>query len=261
MSRALVSPSPGELEKSSNSYFVPPPVQRLSRSFTGFAVTPVNSHSPSDRALHLRSQTTPSPLPGPNRAPTITDSLYSQPLCSKPSNIFPCLHRLEIADDMTNNQKKPPLLDLKLSTASFLDAVAMDTDSDKPLYAVETVGSSTTVWRQDPWDGSAKIADIRWPKDLPLKGKGKDHTQGATIQMDGLRWRETTSLLKSSGLGRCVIYYCVYSCAALDHCSLYQLTQVPRAISSPCAQVEASGEHIHGMCLLVGYPPGLTNLP
>ena len=105
---------------------------------------------------------------------------------------------------MASNQKKPPLLELMLSSSSFLDAVATDTDSEKSLYAVETVGSSTTIWRSDPWDGSAKIADIRWPKDLPLKGKSRDHAQGAMVQMDDLRWRETTSLLKYSGLGRCV---------------------------------------------------------
>lgn len=224
MSRALVSPSPGDSEKPSNSSFVPPPIQRLSRSFIGFAVPPANSHSPSDCALSLPSQITSSPLPGPNRAPTVTESQNSQPSSSKPSNIFPRLHRLDIADDVTNSKKKPPLLDIKLSSACFLDAVATDTGLDKALYAVETVGSSTTVWRSDPWDGSAKIADIRWPKDLPLKGKSRDHTQGATIQMDGLRWRETTSLLKCSGLGRCVISYYAYPCIALDRCLLYQLS-------------------------------------
>lgn len=101
--------------------------------------------------------------------------------------------------------KKRSLLDLQLSSTSFLEAIATDTGSDKPLYAVETVGSFTTVWRSDPWDGTAKIADIRWPKELPLKGKGKDNAQTATILMDGLRWRETSSLLKHSGLGRWVI--------------------------------------------------------
>ncbi|KAG8213676.1 hypothetical protein J3R82DRAFT_10373 [Butyriboletus roseoflavus] len=194
MARPLATPSPGDVVSS----FVPPPVQRLSRSFLGFAVPP--HHSPSDRTSSLPSQSTPPPLPGPNRAP-IPDSLYSQSSSSKPSNIFPRLHRLEIADDTTTNQTRTPLLDLKLSSSSFLDAVATDIDSDKPLYAVETVGSSTTIWRSDPWDCSAKIADIRWPKDLPLKGKGRDHTQGATVQMDGPHWRETTSLLKSRGLG------------------------------------------------------------
>lgn len=253
MARALVSPSPGDSDKPTNPSFVPPPVQRLSRSFSGFAV-------PSDRASTLPSRTTTSPLPGPNRAPA-ADSLYSQSSSSRPSNIFPRLHRLEIADDTTSNQKKTPLLDLRLSSASFLNAVATDTESEKPLYAVETVGSSTTVWRSDPWDCSAKIADIRWPKDLPLKGKGRDHSQGAKVQMDGPHWRETTTLLKPSGLGRCVIYYYVYSCTALDRCLLYQLTQVPSTVSSPCAQVEASREHIRGMCLLAGTTRGLTSLP
>ncbi|KAG9316348.1 hypothetical protein JVU11DRAFT_2380 [Chiua virens] len=172
MDRAPVSDTP--------SSFVPPPVQRLSRSFSTLGTLP------------LRSGTCP--LPGPNRAPSILD------VPSKHSTIFPRLHRLEIADDMAT-QKKPPLLLLSFSSSSFLDAVATDADSDKPLYAVETVGSSTTVWRSDPWDGSAKIADIRWPKDLPLKGKGRDAAQGPTFQMDSLRWRETSTLLRPSGLG------------------------------------------------------------
>lgn len=212
MSRAPVS-STGDPEKPVNSFFVPPPIQRLSRSFSGILV---QSHSPSDR--HSVPLQVTSSLPRPNRAPSITDSPHPHPSSSKPSNIFPRLHRLEIADDMASNQKKTPLLELKLSSTSFLDAVATDTDSDKSLYAVETVGSSTTVWRSDPWDGSAKIADIRWPKDLPLKGKGRDHTQGAMIQMDDLRWRETTTLLKYSGLGRCVAHYSAYSCTALHPC-------------------------------------------
>lgn len=201
MFRAPVSPPPGDPERPASSSFVPPPIQRLSRSLPGM---PVQSHSPSDHSSVIPLQPTSSPLPGPNRAHSVIDSAHPQPSSSRPSNIFPRLHRLEIGDDMAGNQKKPPLLELKLSSSSFLDAVVMDTDSDKPLYAVETVGSSTTIWRSDPWDGSAKIADIRWPKDLPLKGKGRDHTQGAMIQMDDLRWRETTSLLKCSGLGRCV---------------------------------------------------------
>ncbi|KAF8441517.1 hypothetical protein L210DRAFT_3503555 [Boletus edulis BED1] len=107
---------------------------------------------------------------------------------------------------MPSSHKKP-LLDLQLSSTSFLDAVATDSDSDKSLYAVETVGSSTTVWRSDPWDGTAKIADIRWPKDLPLKGKARDNTHTANVQMDGIQWREATNLLKYSGLGSSRKFY------------------------------------------------------
>lgn len=253
MSRALLSPSPGDPEKTTSSFFVPPPIQRLSRSFSGF-------QSPSGRSSNLPSQATPSPLPGPNRAPSTADPPYSNPSSSKPSNIFPRLHRLEIADDMPSNQTKPPLLDLRLSSTSFLDAVATDTDSEKPLYAVETVGSSTTVWRSDPWDGSAKIADICWPKELPLKGKGRDNAQAATIQMDGLRWRETTSLLKYSGLGRWVILVLCVFLHRSYRSFLCQLTQVPHTISSACAQVEARGECIRGTCSQLTHLRGLTNL-
>jgi hypothetical protein len=244
MSRALVSPPPGDPEKPASSFFVPPPVQRLSRSFAGFTVSPSKPQSPSDRASNLPSLPSPSPLPGPNRAPGAADS----PSSCKASTIFPRLHRLEIADDMAGNQEKPPLLDLKLSSTSFLDAVATDTE-DNPLYAVETVGSSTTVWRSDPWDRSAKIADICWPKDLPLKGKSRDHTRVATIQMDGLRWRDTTALLKYSGLGRWAIRRCPYSCTALDRPFLCQLAQVLHTASSTRSQVEARRKCIRGMCL------------
>jgi len=258
MSRPPVSPSPGDPEKPATVFFVPPPIQRLSRSSTGFFVPPPKPQSPSDRASLAPSQASPSPLPGPNRAPGTADPPYPQPSCCKPSNIFPRLHRLEIADDMASSHKKPPLLDLKLSSPSFLDAVATDADADKPLYAVETVGSSTTIWRSDPWDGSAKIADIRWPKDLPRKGKGRDPAQVATLQMDGPRWRETTSLLKYSGLGRWAGY--------LIPVQLLTALPVPAHASSTFPVIHmrssGSGKGMYTWYVCVTRPPrDLTNPP
>ena len=260
MSRTLASSPPGDPEKPANSVFVPPPVQRLSRSFAGFSAPPSKPQSPSDRASILPSQPSLSPLPGPNRAPGAADSPYPPPGACKPSNIFPRLHRLEISDDMGSNHEKSPLLELKLSSTSFLDAVATDTDSDEPLYSVETVGSSTTVWRSDPWDRSAKIADIRWPKDLPLKGKGRDPTQVATIQMGELRWRETTSLLKYSGLGRCGIHRCLYSAQLLT------LFPVPARAGSTYSIIHTlssgSEREVYTWYVCTSrYPHGLTNLP
>ncbi|KAG2055385.1 hypothetical protein BDR06DRAFT_996083 [Suillus hirtellus] len=168
MHRALMSLSIGDSDKPTFSPFVPPPVQRLSLPPTS------KSTSPS------------SPTPGPST--------------SNPSAIFPYLHRLEIRDDMASRRQQRPLLVLKLSSPSFLDSVATDLVAETPLYSVETVGSSTTIWRSDPWDASVKIADICWPKDLPLKGKGRD-THGAIIQMSEPRWRDTDNYLKYGNLG------------------------------------------------------------
>ncbi|KAH7910596.1 hypothetical protein BJ138DRAFT_1101735 [Hygrophoropsis aurantiaca] len=102
---------------------------------------------------------------------------------------------------MAPRRQKRPLLVLKLTSLTFLDAVAMDAGSEKPLYAVETVGSSTTIWRSDPWDGFTKTADIRWPKELPFKGKGKENAHGALVQMNGSRWKNVESFLKVGSLG------------------------------------------------------------
>jgi hypothetical protein len=101
---------------------------------------------------------------------------------------------------MASRRQQRPLLVLNLSSPSFLDAVATDLVAETPLYSVETVGSSTTIWRSDPWDASVKIADICWPKHLPLKGKGRD-THGAIIQMGDPRWKDTDSYLKYGSLG------------------------------------------------------------
>ncbi|KIJ18892.1 hypothetical protein PAXINDRAFT_166831 [Paxillus involutus ATCC 200175] len=197
MHQALASLSIGDSDKPTNSPYVPPPIQRLSRSLPPSAPPPLPNSSASDPSL---SNT---PLPGPNRPSSTAETAYSQssapgPSSSKCSNILPYLHRLEIVDDMAS--RGPPLLHLNLSSQSFLDALAMDVASEKPLYSVETVGSSTTIWRSDPWDGSAKIADIRWPKELPLKGKARDNTNSTMVQMNGSRWKETTSFLKHGSL-------------------------------------------------------------
>lgn len=184
MHRALMSLSIGDSDKPSPSFspFVPPPVQRLSLPPT-IKSTPSNpSSSPKNRQAPI------SAVPGPST--------------SNPSAIFPYLHRLEIRDDMASRRQQRPLLVLKLSSPSFLDSVATDLVAETPLYSVETVGSSTTIWRSHPWDrdASVKIADICWPKNLPLKGKGRD-THGAIIQMGDPPWKDTDNYLKYGSLG------------------------------------------------------------
>ncbi|KAG1816154.1 uncharacterized protein BJ212DRAFT_214253 [Suillus subaureus] len=180
MHRALMSLSIGDPDKPSFSPFVPPPIQRLSLPPTA---SPSSSSNP---VTSPKNKHPPRPIPGPST--------------SNPSAIFPYLHRLEIRDDMGSRRQQRPLLVLKLSSPSFLDSVATDLVAETPLYSVETVGSSTTIWRSDPWDASVKIADICWPKDLPLKGKGRD-THGAIIQMGEPRWKDTDSYLKYGSLG------------------------------------------------------------
>ncbi|EGO00174.1 hypothetical protein SERLA73DRAFT_160158 [Serpula lacrymans var. lacrymans S7.3] len=133
-----------------------------------YGATPVPSN---------RTQASITPSAGPS---TVT------PSCSAPSSIFPYLHRLDIGDDMYPRRQKMPLLTLELSSLSFLDSVAIDDVTGKPLYAVETVGSSTTIWRSDPWDGMTKAADIRWPKELHIKGKGKENVNGSNFEMEAL---------------------------------------------------------------------------
>ncbi|KAG2135504.1 hypothetical protein DEU56DRAFT_394576 [Suillus clintonianus] len=205
MHRALMSLSIGDSDKPSFSPFVPPPIQRLSLPPSVSLSCANKSTSPSPPSSSSTPGLSPPPRACPKKLKAPTKSLTSSspvpgPSTSNPSAIFPYLHRLEIRDDMASRRQQRPLLVLKLSSPSFLDSVATDLVAETPLYSVETVGSSTTVWRSDPWGASVKIADICWPKELPLKGKGRD-THGALIQMGDPRWKDTDSYLKYASLG------------------------------------------------------------
>ncbi|KAG1752901.1 hypothetical protein EDB19DRAFT_1903282 [Suillus lakei] len=200
-----MSLSIGDSDKPSFSPFVPPPIQRLSLPTSISLSSAIKSTSPSPPSSSSNPGLSPSTAPTllrakKQQAPTKQIPPVAGPSTSNPSAIFPYLHRLEIRDDMASRRQQRPLLILKLSSPSFLDSVATDVVAETPLYSVETVGSSTTVWRSDPWGASVKIADICWPKDLPLKGKGRD-THGAIIQMGDPRWRDTDSYLKYGSLG------------------------------------------------------------
>jgi hypothetical protein len=228
MHRALMSLSIGDPDKPSFSPFVPPPIQRLSLPPTTKSTSP--SSSSSNPVTSPKSKQSPRPTPGPSTC--------------NPSAIFPYLHRLEIRDDMGSRRQQRPLLVLKLSSPSFLDSVATDLVAETPLYSVETVGSSTTIWRSDPWDASVKIADICWPKDLPLKGKGRD-THGAIIQMGDPRWKDTDSYLKYGGLGKCASSSLMVSLILLFFL-FHQLPQIHLTKPSPCAKVEANWSYLSG---------------
>lgn len=124
------------------------------------------------------------PLPG---IPPHRSSVFSSP-------VFPSLRRPGPGEIM-NSHLKTPLLTLKLSSPSFLDSVVHDDLTKHPLYTIRTIGTSTIITRSDPWEGSSNAADIKWPKVLPVKGKGKE-TDGVSIRMRGAKWKGSESLLR-----------------------------------------------------------------
>ncbi|GLB36963.1 hypothetical protein LshimejAT787_0400140 [Lyophyllum shimeji] len=108
------------------------------------------------------------------------------------SSVVPYLRRLD--GDETPAHQKTPLLTLKLSSPSFLDSYVTDDVTEQPLYTISTVGTTTTIKRADPWDGDTKTAEIKWPKTPPAKGKGI--SDGVSIQMRGIRWQGSETLLR-----------------------------------------------------------------
>lgn len=109
---------------------------------------------------------------------------------------LPSLRRLEGGSSALTH--KSPLLILKLSSHSFLDSTLKDDLSSFPLYTIRTVGVTTTITRADPWDKSIKTADIKWPRVLPAKRKGKTVAEYVLVQLKGSRWKGSESFLKPS---------------------------------------------------------------
>ncbi|KAG6845079.1 hypothetical protein H0H87_000983 [Tephrocybe sp. NHM501043] len=128
--------------------------------------------------------------PGTSRpsAPSVASSSRTSVLAS----VVPMLRRH--ADDI----QKAPLLTLKLSATSFLDTSITDDVTDQPLYIIKTFGPTTTIKRADPWDGDTKTAEIRWSKTVPTKGKNS--TDGVSIQMRGIKWKGSETLLRRGTL-------------------------------------------------------------
>ncbi|PFH45710.1 hypothetical protein AMATHDRAFT_71190 [Amanita thiersii Skay4041] len=123
-----------------------------------------------------------------------SSSSYQSRLSVLPSVKLPSLRRLDTSEGSPNHGK-PPLLTLKLSNPSFLDSTVQD-ETRHVLYTIRTTSNNTAVMRSDPWVGTTKTADIKWPENLPVsKGKGKG-TEGVQIQMRGTRWKGCETLLK-----------------------------------------------------------------
>ena len=104
--------------------------------------------------------------------------------------------------------EKFPLLTLKLSSPSFLDALVYDDVTERPLYTVKTSGSFTAIHRADPWDGATKTAEIGWPRHVPDKGKGT--SDDVVIQMRGIRWDGSESFLRRGSSLRSVLQCPIY---------------------------------------------------
>lgn len=115
------------------------------------------------------------------------------------SSVVPYLRRLEISDEVPAVQKSP-LLTLRLSSPSFLDSSVTDDITKDPLYIIKTTDTSTSIRRDDPWQGNTKTADINWPKRAPAKGKGV--SDGILIQMRGVRWKGSETLLRKPTIRR-----------------------------------------------------------
>ncbi|KAF7965166.1 hypothetical protein HWV62_45276, partial [Athelia sp. TMB] len=101
------------------------------------------------------------------------------------SAIFPYRRKGDSSDDFPSSKQKNPLLTLKLSSPSFLDSSVSDGLSDNALYTIKTTSTCTTILRNDPWEGTNKVADIRWAKKSAMKGKSKDSLQGSVVEMIG----------------------------------------------------------------------------
>ncbi|KAF9264183.1 hypothetical protein L218DRAFT_998918 [Marasmius fiardii PR-910] len=102
--------------------------------------------------------------------------------------------RLDITDDMSA-QSKAPLLNITLSSLSFLDSTVQDEITSFPLYHIKTEATLTEVSRSDEWGTSFKAASIKWPKHAHKnKGKGKA-TEEVQVQLRSGRWKSADSFL------------------------------------------------------------------
>ncbi|KAF8893576.1 hypothetical protein BD779DRAFT_1467893 [Infundibulicybe gibba] len=92
---------------------------------------------------------------------------------------------------------KSPLVTLRLSSQSFLDAELKNGLTGRSLYTIKTAGPYSTIVCNDSPDASTKLAEIKWPKvpPPPRARKGKE-TDGVIIHMKGVRWNGGETLLK-----------------------------------------------------------------
>jgi hypothetical protein len=151
-----------------------------------FSLSPLNIGIKGKGHQHTKSDS-PEAYTGPSQLPRMSVLTSVK---------FPSLRRSE-AECSLHTTHKTPLLTLKLSSHSFLDCTLND-ESSSPFYTVRTIDSTTTILRADPWDASIRTADIKWPKIVPAKTKGKNSPDGVLVQLAGSRWKGGDSFLKQS---------------------------------------------------------------
>jgi hypothetical protein len=109
---------------------------------------------------------------------------------SKPTSR--ALNGLDVLGSSSGSSGSSALLTLKFTGPSYLDVVAKDHATKEPIYIIETVRDSTTIYRLERRTREAvKAACVQWPSSL-IKGK----TTGRTVQMGNGRWRDTEDFLK-----------------------------------------------------------------
>jgi hypothetical protein len=89
---------------------------------------------------------------------------------------------------------KTPLVDLELSTTTFLDCEVHDDRNTSPLYKVTTAAHKTMVVRSAATE-QLKIADIRWPPKACNRGFRRSINHDTLIQFDRGRWCSAENLL------------------------------------------------------------------
>lgn len=95
--------------------------------------------------------------------------------------------------DKIPTHHKSPLLDLKLSSHSFLDCSIEDDLSATALYTIKTNDASTNVLRCDGEEIPLNVATIKWPG----KDEAREDNQSCPlIQMRGCRWTKGQAFLR-----------------------------------------------------------------
>ncbi|CAL1706440.1 unnamed protein product [Somion occarium] len=98
----------------------------------------------------------------------------------------------------SQSSRPVPLLSLKLTAPSFLDVVVRDRENKEPVYIIETVRDSTSIYRlNSETDEAIKVSTVQWPNTI-TRSKLKS---GRTVQMANDRWREAEEFLKLGPLG------------------------------------------------------------
>ncbi|GJE92670.1 hypothetical protein PsYK624_088250 [Phanerochaete sordida] len=153
--------------------------------------------SKDDQSMNPSRMSTSSRFPSLRRLETSSDAAASS---SRPTSLPNTLKADAGAPpeppSTNSNPNSKTLLHLKFSGPSFLDVVAKDRETKEPMYILETVRNTTTVYRLDHRSKEAiRASCVQWPQSI-VKGK----TSGRTVQMGSSRWRDTEEFLKYGAL-------------------------------------------------------------